>query len=104
MRSQYVKDTIRKCRQLLDGGDKGGFNNQKRKLPGFVFMSEIMPNTSPDKKGNPRPEDRWRVQEAARLNGLVMCDYDVKARASIGSSSSASISNCSTRLTCRRLP
>ena len=78
MRSQYVKDTIRKCRQLLDGGDKGGFNNQKRKLPGFVFMSEIMPNTSPDKKGNPRPEDRWRVQEAARLNGLVMCDYDVK--------------------------
>jgi hypothetical protein len=59
-----VKDTIRKCRQLLDGGDKGGFNNQKRKLPGFVFMSEIMPNTSPDKKGNPRPEDRWRVQES----------------------------------------
>ena len=83
MRSQYVKDTIRKCRQLLDGGDKGGFNNQKRKLPGFVFMSEIMPNTSPDKKGNPRPEDRWRVQEAARLNGLVMwnnaLEQDVKS-------------------------
>ena len=80
-----MKDTIRKCRQLLDGGDKGGFNNQKRKLPGFVFMSEIMPNTSPDKKGNPRPEDRWRVQEAARLNGLVMCDYDVKENPTAGS-------------------
>ena len=78
MRSERVKDIIRSCRQLLDAGDKKGYDGQKRKLPGFIFMSEIMPNTSPDKQGNPRPEARWRVQEAARLNGLVMCDYDVK--------------------------
>ena len=73
-----MKATIHECRQLLDGGDKRGYDAKKRSLPGLIFMSEIMPNTSPDKNGNPRPEARWRVQEAARLNGLVMCDYDVK--------------------------
>ena len=76
MCSERVKDIIRSCRQLLDAGDKKGYDGQKRKLPGFIFMSEIMPNTSPDKQGNPRPEARWRVQEAARLNGLVMLDID----------------------------
>ena len=44
----------------------------------------LMPNTSPDKQGRPRPEARWRVQEAARLNGLVMCDYDVKENPTMG--------------------
>ena len=78
MRSESVKATIHECRQLLDAGDKKGYSAKKQSLPGFIFMSEIMPNTSPDKQGRPRPEARWRVQEAARLNGLVMCDYDVK--------------------------
>lgn len=78
MRSDSVKATIRECRQLLDAGDRKGYDAKKRSLPGLIFMAEIMPNTSPDKQGNPRPEARWRVQEAARLNGLVMCDYDVK--------------------------
>ena len=78
MRSESVKATIHECRQLLDAGDKKGYDAKKRSLPGFIFMSEIMPNTSPDKQGRPRPEARWRVQEAARLNGLVMCDYDTK--------------------------
>ena len=73
-----MKATIHECRQLLDAGDKKGYSAKKQSLPGFIFMSEIMPNTSPDKQGRPRPEARWRVQEAARLNGLVMCDYDVK--------------------------
>ena len=73
-----MKDTIHECRQLLDAGDKKGYSAKKQSLPGFIFMSEIMPNTSPDKQGRPRPEARWRVQEAARLNGLVMCDYDTK--------------------------
>ena len=79
-----MKDTIRQCRQLLDSGDKKGYDAKKRSLPGFIFMSEIMPNTSADKQGNPRPEARWRVQEAARLNGLVMCDYDVKENPTMG--------------------
>ena len=78
MRSQDVKDTILECRRRLDAGDKKGYDAKKRSLPGLIFMSEIMPNTSPDKDGNPRPEACWRVQEAARLNGLVMCDYDMK--------------------------
>ena len=73
-----MKATIHECRQLLDAGDKKGYSAKKQSLPGFIFMSEIMPNTSPDKQGRPRPEARWRVQEAARLNGLVMCDYDTK--------------------------
>jgi len=79
-----VKATIHECRQLLDAGDKRGYDAKKRSLPGFIFMSEIMPNTSPDKQGRPRPEARWRVQEAARLNGLVMCDYDVKENPTMG--------------------
>ena len=78
VRSESVKATIHECRQLLDAGDKKGYSAKKQSLPGFIFMSEIMPNTSPDKQGRPRPEARWRVQEAARLNGLVMCDYDTK--------------------------
>ena len=73
-----MKTTIQQCRALLDAGNRRGYDAKKRSLPGFVFMSEIMPNQSPDKNGNPRPEACWRVQEAARLNGLVMCDYDVK--------------------------
>ena len=73
-----MKDTIQQCRALLDAGDKKKYDAKKRSLPGFIFMSEIMPNTSPDKNGNPRPEARWRAQEAARLNGLVMCDFDTK--------------------------
>ena len=79
-----MKATIHECRQLLDAGDKRGYDAKKRSLPGFIFMSEIMPNTSPDKQGRPRPEARWRVQEAARLNGLVMCDYDVKENPTMG--------------------
>ena len=84
MRSESVKATIHECRQLLDAGDKKGYSAKKQSLPGFVFMSEIMPNTSPDKQGKSRPEARWRVQEAARLNGLVMCDYDVKENPTMG--------------------
>ena len=84
MRSESVKATIHECRQLLDAGDKKGYDAKKRSLPGFIFMSEIMPNTSPDKQGRPRPEARWRVQEAARLNGLVMCDYDTKENPTMG--------------------
>jgi hypothetical protein len=79
-----VKATIHECRQLLDAGDKKGYSAKKQSLPGFIFMSEIMPNTSPDKQGKSRPEARWRVQEAARLNGLVMCDYDVKENPTMG--------------------
>ena len=49
----------------------------------FIFMSEIMPNTSPDRKGNPRQLNRWRCQEGCRLNGLVMVDFDLSKNPSL---------------------
>ena len=36
--------------------NKKGYDAKKQNLPGFIFMSEIMPNTSPDKQGNPHSE------------------------------------------------
>ncbi len=47
-------------------------NEQKKKLPGFVFQSTFMPTESKQKRilGN------WRKQSASILNGLCMIDVD----------------------------
>ena len=76
VRSQAVNDIIRECRRAVAAGDKQAYNRAKRRLPGFIFMAEVMDNEGPDSKGNPLPRARWRKQAACRLNGLVMVDFD----------------------------
>jgi hypothetical protein len=71
-----VGEVIAYCRKQLSEGNKKEYDRWKRKLPAFIFMAEVMPNTGPDAKGNALPEARWRKQSACRLNGLVMVDFD----------------------------
>ena len=73
MRSQEVSDIIARCRQLYAAGDTKAYDVEKKKLDKFIFMSTMMPNKG--KSGN-NPEGAWRLQAAAKLNGLVMHDFD----------------------------
>ena len=74
--SQAVENIIHACRKAIEEGNKKEYDRWKRKLPAFIFMSEVMPNEGPDGKGKKLPLDRWRKQHACRLNGLVMVDFD----------------------------
>ena len=74
--SQAVASIILACRKAAGEGNKKEYDRWKRKLPAFIFMSEVMPNEGPDGKGEKLPLDRWRKQHACRLNGLVMVDFD----------------------------
>ena len=76
MGSQAVENIIHACRKAIEEGNKKEYDRWKRKLPAFIFMSEVMPNEGPDGKGEKLPLDRWRKQHACRLNGLVMVDFD----------------------------
>jgi hypothetical protein len=71
-----VENIIHACRKAIEEGNKKEYDRWKRKLPAFIFMSEVMPNEGPDGKGEKLPLDRWRKQHACRLNGLVMVDFD----------------------------
>ena len=73
VRSQEVTDTVDRCRQLVAAGDTKAYDAEKKKLPGFIFMSTMMPNKG---KNGQNPEGAWRLQSAARLNGLIMHDFD----------------------------
>ena len=50
VRSQAVNDIIRECRRAVAAGDKQAYNRAKRRLPGFIFMAEVMDNEGPDSK------------------------------------------------------
>jgi len=76
VRSAEVARTVNSCREAYATGDKQAYARQKRRLPTFIFMAEVMPNEGPDSKGNPLPTARWRKQAHCRLNGLVMVDFD----------------------------
>ena len=69
--SQAVASIILACRKAAGEGNKKEYDRWKRKLPAFIFMSEVMPNEGPDGKGEKLPLDRWRKQHACRLNGLT---------------------------------
>ena len=68
-----MKNTIDRCRQLVAAGDLKSYAQAKKRLPAFIFMSTMMPNEGKDGK---LPTGAWRLQRAARLNGLVMLDFD----------------------------
>ena len=60
---------------LYKAGDTKRYDALKRSLPMVCFMCTFDPNEGGDPK-KPRPTDTWRLQKAARLNGLIMHDYD----------------------------
>ena len=68
-----MADTIRAARAARAAGFTKKYSDLKLKLPGFVFMANFMPNNG--KKGN-RPTGAWRLQSAAKLNGMIMHDFD----------------------------
>ena len=71
--SAQVKDIITHARACLQQGDRQGYDRYKRGLPAFIFMATMEANNGKDGK---RPLGHWRLQAAARLNGLVMHDFD----------------------------
>ena len=73
VRSQQVSVIIDRCRQLVAAGDIKGYAAEKKKLPCFIFQATMTPNHG--RKGT-LPLGLWRLQAAARLNGLVMIDVD----------------------------
>lgn len=73
VKSTSVKNIIAEARQLLANGDTNGYAAAKRKLPAFCFMATFDDNTGREGKN---PPAAWRIQAAARLNGLVMLDFD----------------------------
>ena len=62
--------------------DTQQYDNTKRGLPMACFMCTFDPNEGPDPK-KPKPTGAWRTQKAARLNGLIMHDYDKLSRVGI---------------------
>ena len=71
--SAYIRQKIAECRKLYAAGDTKGYNAAKQSLGCWCFMSTFMPNKGKDGK---HPERAWRLQMAARLNGLIMHDFD----------------------------
>ena len=68
-----LKASIEAARACLAKGDTKGYDSIKRGLPAFCFMATFDKNKG---KNGTRPENTWRLQSAARLNGLVMLDFD----------------------------
>ncbi len=68
-----LKASIEAARACLAKGDTKGYDGIKRALPAFCYMATFDKNKG---KNGTRPENTWRLQSAARLNGLVMLDFD----------------------------
>ena len=68
-----VRDTIAAARACLAAGDKKGYQANKQGLPMFIFQCHFAPNKGKEGKWL---KNTWRLQSAARLNGLVMLDFD----------------------------
>ena len=73
VRSNEVKSLIARARQALAEGRQKDYDQLKRGLPGFIFMATFDQNQG---KNGTNPPAAWRLQSAARLNGLVMLDFD----------------------------
>ena len=77
-----VCKTTDQLRALYEAGDTKRYDALKRRLPMACFMCTFMPNEG-DPNKEPKPLDTWRLQKAARLNGLIMHDYDHLSRVGI---------------------
>jgi len=64
---------VAECNRLYAAGDHKAYDNRKRALPAACFMCTFLPNQG---TSGSRAEGMWRTQKAARLNGLVMHDFD----------------------------
>lgn len=71
--SNYVMTTVAACREHMKNNDKKSYDRAKRGLPLIIFSATFKPNRG---KHGKNPEDNWREQQSARLNGLVMADFD----------------------------
>ena len=71
--SEYVKTTVTACREHMKNNDRQSYDRAKRGLPLIIYCATFLPNTG---KQGKNPEDTWREQRSARLNGLVMVDFD----------------------------
>ena len=71
--SEYVNTTVTACREHMKNNDRQSYDRAKRGLPLIIYCATFQPNTG---KQGKNPEDTWREQRSARLNGLVMVDFD----------------------------
>ena len=77
-----VCKTTDELRALYKAGDTKRYDNMKRSLPMVCYMCTFEPNEGPDPK-KPKPTGAWRTQKAARLNGLIMHDFDKLSKVGI---------------------
>ena len=73
--SEATRCRIADCRGYYAKGDRASYDATKRGLAMACYMCTFDANTGADPK-KPKTEGRWRTQKAARLNGLVMHDFD----------------------------
>ena len=70
-----VVDATKQCLHWHAQGDRKMYDTWKRALPLACYMCTFDENTGSDPK-KPKSQGRWRNQKAARLNGLIMHDFD----------------------------
>ena len=78
--SEWLKADVDKCQSIYESGMKAAYDAKKKSLPMVCFMATFAPNRGKDGKW---PLDTWRLQSAARLNGLIMHDFDKLSKVGI---------------------
>ena len=71
--SAYIRQKIAECRKLYAAGDTKGYNAAKKSLGCWCFMCTFVENNG---SKDDKPLGVWRAQKAAKLNGLIMHDFD----------------------------
>jgi hypothetical protein len=71
--SAYIRQKIAECRKLYAAGDTKGYNAAKKSLGCWCFMCTFVENNG---SKDDKPLGVWRTQKAAKLNGLIMHDFD----------------------------
>lgn len=78
VKSEATRNRIADCLGYYAKGDRASYDATKRGLAMACFMCTFDENTGADTKNKKekKPKGHWRTQKAARLNGLVMHDFD----------------------------
>ena len=74
-KSTGCAQATKECAELYRRGDTKGYDLRKRSLPLACYMCTFDVSHGSDPK-KPKAAGRWRSQKAARLNGLIMHDFD----------------------------
>lgn len=72
--SEEIRQLTAQCATVYQMGNARSYDASKRGLPMVCYMCTFDETTGTEAK--PKPLGHWRLQRAARLNGLIMHDFD----------------------------